>query len=338
MVNPASGMRAVWSDFGLPGQGPVGVEPVDVTIFRDIPAPPEPLNDFLCYKVKATGGNRCDANAPNPARVCETEEDCGGVEDVTEFCNRFRLLTFLRFVGLVDQLETGVYDLGKLTSLCNPANVNGEDPTAPADADHLTPYQIGLAAKVCAPGSPSNAGKACKKEPDCGGVNGQTAFCQKQPKHVQRSGITVTNRFGGLVVDTVKASRVLVPTAKSLAGPIAEPTPGIDHFTCYDVKVTPGTPKFPKGIQAVAVDQFNQSKLYDVVKPTRLCAPANKNGESPGAETHGEHLMCYQVKPAQGQPKHVKVTRIYTTNQLDAEVHDTVKEDELCVATEKTLP
>ncbi len=337
VVNPVTGMRIALSDFGLLGQGPLGAALRGLTIFRVNAPPAAPLNDFLCYKVKATGGNRCDANAPNPARVCETEEDCGGVEDVTDFCNRFKLLTIPTFIRLVDQFETALYGVGKPTSLCNPANVNGDDPTAPAEADHLGPYQIGLAAKVCAAGSPSNAGKSCKKEPDCGGAAG-TAFCQKSTPHVQRTGVTIDNRFGTLSVDTVKASRVLVPTAKSLLGPIAAPTPGIDHFTCYDVRVTPGTPKFPKGIQTVAVDQFNQPKLFDVVRPTRLCAPANKNGESPGAETHAAHLVCYQVKPASGQPKHVRVLAIYTNNQLGPEVHDTVKEEELCVVSDKTAP
>jgi hypothetical protein len=338
-VNPANGMRTVLSDFGLPGQGPVGAEPVDVTVFRVNAPPPASPNDFLCFKTKGNQGKRCTLDSPNPAKVCETEEDCGGTEDVTSFCERFKKIQLPpREITLVDQFETGVFRVVRPLSLCNPANVNGEDPTAPGDPDHLGPYQIALVPKVCAPGSPSNAGKACKREADCGGVDRQTSLCQKAAQHAPQTNLTVTNRFGTLMVDTLKPARVLVPTAKSLAGPVPPPTPDIDHFKCYDVRVTPGTPKFPKGIQAAVVDQFQQPVLYDVVKPTGLCAPANKDGESPGAETHPAHLTCYQVKPAKGQPKHVKVQSIYTNNQLGPEVHDTVKEEELCVSSEKMLP
>jgi hypothetical protein len=148
----------------------------------------------------------------------------------------------------------------------------------------------------------------------------------------------VNNQFGSLQVDTLKPDRLLVPTAKSLSGPVPAPTSGIDHFKCYSVRVTPGTSKFPKGVQVSVVDQFQQPTLYEVVKPTRLCAPVNKENESPEAETHSAHLMCYQVKPARGQLKHARVLNIYTNNQFGPELLDTTKEEELCAPSQKTLP
>ena len=64
----------------------------------------------------------------------------------------------------------------------------------------------------------------------------------------------------------------------------------------------------------------------------------NKNGESPGAETHDEHLLCYQIRPAPGELKHVKVANIHTNNQFGPMQVKTVKEEELCVPSLKTLP
>ena len=110
----------------------------------------------------------------------------------------------------------------------------------------------------------------------------------------------------------------------------------MDHFKCYDVKVTPGRPKFPKGIQATVVDQFNQPKVYDLKKPTRLCTPVDKNGE--GIKNEAAHLMCYQAEPAKGQPKHIPVTGIGVNNQFGPERLDTIKEEELCVPSTKILP
>jgi glucose/arabinose dehydrogenase len=338
-VNPANGMRTVVSDFGSAAQGPVGAQPVDVAIFSINSLATAPLNHFLCYRIKGSLGHRCTLDSPNPRAVCDTEEDCGGTEDVTTFCERFRKIQLPpRIITLGDQFEAGLFTVQKPVSLCNPADKEGEDPTAPDDSDHFGAYQIALVPKICAAGAPTNEGKACQREQDCGGTLRQTSFCQRAQEHVRPTDLTVENQFGSLQVDTIKPDRLLVPTAKSLSSPAPAPTPGLDHFKCYSVRVTPGTPKFPKDLRVSVVDQFHQPTLYDVVKPTRLCAPANKDDESPGAETHPMHLMCYQVKPAVGQPKHVKVSNIYTNNQFGPDLLDTIREEELCVPSRKTLP
>jgi len=80
----------------------------------------------------------------------------------------------------------------------------------------------------------------------------------------------------------------------------------------------------------------------------------NKNGE--GIKNEAAHLMCYQAKPASGEPKHEKVLGIHVNNlsaclpervrsqsgnaqagQFGSEQVDTIKEDELCVPATKTL-
>jgi hypothetical protein len=61
----------------------------------------------------------------------------------------------------------------------------------------------------------------------------------------------------------------------------------------------------------------------------------DKEGE--GIKNDAAHLMCYQAKPAEGQPKHVKVLGIHVNNQFGAEQLDTIKEEELCVPSEKIV-
>jgi cysteine-rich repeat protein len=102
---------------------------------------------------------------------------------------------------------------------------------------------------------------------------------------------TVVDQFGTLQLDVVRPELLLVPTAKN-GVPLAPP-PG-DHFTCYKVKRTRGAAKFAP--RTVTVEDQFQSVTETVIKPVRLCAPANKNGEDPTAPAHPDHLLCYKTK------------------------------------------
>jgi hypothetical protein len=207
-------------------------------------------------------------------------------------------------VSLADQFEDKVFDVKKPVTLCTPASKDGEGIIDPDT--HLKGYQI----------------KKFKGE----------------PRHERQTNIKVVNQFGELFVDTIRPDRLLVPTAKDLDEMPPPPYPeahNVDHYKCYNVKVTRGAPKFPKGIQVFIEDQFEQPKLYDVKKPTRLCIPVDKNGE--GIKDRDAHLMCYKVKPAKGEPKYTPVIGIFTNNQFGSEQLDTKKEEELCVPSEKFL-
>jgi hypothetical protein len=105
-------------------------------------------------------------------------------------------------VSLADAIGPSTITIKRAKRLCAPADKNGEDPTAPADAEHLTYYTLK----------------------------------QATPRFAKIRGVAVTNQFGTLMVDVVKPDRMLVPTAKSLTGtppPLAVP---IDHFKCYRVR------------------------------------------------------------------------------------------------------
>jgi len=208
-----------------------------------------------------------------------------------------------RDVTLADQFETGIFEVKKLKALYNPVDKNGEGIIDPNT--HLVGYEI-------------------KRDKD-------------EPKHVKQTNIQVDNQFGTLIVDTKKPDRLLVPSAKSLTGPVgALPVPlTVDHFNCYKVKVTEGTPEFVP-LQVTLEDQFTAPRVFDVDKPTRLCNPVDKNGE--GILNPELHLLCYKVKPAKDEPKHEKIESIHVNNQFGPLQVDTKKEKELCVPSTKTLP
>ena len=212
-----------------------------------------------------------------------------------------------RTVRLTDQFESGVFEVKKVKGLYNPADKNGEGIDDPVS--HLVGYDI--------------------KRP------------KKAPKHQKVLGIQVTNQFGSLFVDTKKPDRLLVPSLKYLeaaVGPVPAGFP-IDHFKCYSVKVSKGN-KFLKGLQVNVVDQFNQPAVYDVKKPKRLCNPVQKevDGQVTEIQNPEDHLMCYDIKRAKGEPKHVKVLGIFVSNQFGPLQVDTKKEKELCVPSQKIAP
>ncbi len=210
---------------------------------------------------------------------------------------------------LQDSLETKVYDVKKPKHLCLPADrVTLTNPGVVDPTTHLHSFQIKLAI-------------------------GQTL-------HVKQLNIGVANDIGTLRLDTVKAELLLVPTNKDLLTPPVEPLPAnhnVDTFKCYKVKVTKGTPKFPRGVQAQSTDQFTSPvKRYDVKRPKYLCKPAVKDGEP--IKVASRHLLCYVVKPALGEPLHVpkrafvNVLDIAGTDPITRV--DTIKEDLMCVPSE----
>lgn len=173
------------------------------------------------------------------------------------------------------------------------------------------------------------------------------------PRHERLSGVTVTNQFGDIVLDTREPDRLLVP---SLKDPV-EPVPDIDlpeafaldHFKCYPVSVTRGTAGFaPRDV--LLDDQFDATpRLLTVRRPSRLCNPAEKiaDGEpvTPIARRE-DHLLCYTLAAAtQGDDDdddddnglRVRVRGIHVNNQFGPLQLDTRRIEELCVPSTKDL-
>jgi len=192
---------------------------------------------------------------------------------------------------LADAIGTADVTLRKTTALCLPADADGEGITD--DCTHLKAYAL------------------------------------KGPKHVKQAGLVVTDRFGTLSLDTVKPDRVLVPATSTLGGPAPDPSDAVDHFTCYTVKTTKGTPKFAKSTRIDVVDGF-ESRTYALKRPSRLCVPTDPNGE--GIVYADGHLLCYRAKRLKGEAKATKRTGvIHTRDRFGDERLDSREAQELCV-------
>jgi len=198
-------------------------------------------------------------------------------------------------VSLVDQFRASTVEVKKPKLLCAPTNKLNEDSTAPSHPDHLEDYQIKPA----------------------------VAFAPVLDQEI-------VDQFGTIFVDVKKPVALEVPSAKSRTSSPPPPTnPPLDHFTCYKVKVTKGTPSFLRVPGVTLEDQFG-SLTVDVIKPTRLCAPTDKNSEAPGAENHPDHLMCYRVRQT-SLPKFATVSPLFVSNQFGPLTLDARKPVELCV-------
>jgi len=168
-----------------------------------------------------------------------------------------------RSVTLTDVFGTRTAEVRRAADLCAPADENGEDPDAPGDADYLVAYQL-----KNGPFDPSNRR-------------------------------TVTNQFGSITLDVRQQRSLLVPSRFSASGPPASsPDGSLSHFTCYDVRVSNRTARFEPRTVSVQTDFDDVDVL--VRKPTQLCVPANKNGETPSAPGYPESLLCYQTKVRAG--------------------------------------
>ena len=143
---------------------------------------------------------------------------------------------------------------------------------------------------------------------------------------------TVVNQFGTIKLDIVKPDILMVPTLKTLAlpGPTPPPTdPNVDHFQCYKVKRSKGSPKFQKILGVTVQDQFGTETL-DLLKPIRLCAPANKRNEDPTAPSHPFHLLCYKTKNSA-----FGTVQTFTNNQFGPAQPLLIHRRELCVPSTK---
>jgi hypothetical protein len=199
------------------------------------------------------------------------------------------------YLVTADQFGEWRFSVNKPAELCAPADVEGSDATAPSHAEHLESYQI-------------------KRVPGTG----------KFPKTLRQ---TVVDAFGTMTVDLLKPERLLVPTAKSLVTPPTAPSsPVTDHFTCYKMRTSPHTPKFVPHLASVVSDQFGALSV-NVLKPKKLCVATNVSNTEPGADTHAEHLVCYQAK----LQSTFTPLRAYTANEFGNETLDVKKPLEVCV-------
>ena len=148
-------------------------------------------------------------------------------------------------------------------TLKNALNPAGFAPKIGAAVLHCNPVEKILSSGKIFPITNANAHLACF-----------VITAPPQPVH----SLAVTNQFGIADVTTSQPNLLCLPSWKSLTGPPnrtpAEP-PGLDHFTCYPVKISQGAYNPPP---VLLKDEFASKPVPARVSatPAELCMPTQK--------------------------------------------------------------
>lgn len=157
--------------------------------------------------------------------------------------------------------------------------------------------------------------------------------------------VMIENQFEKNTIEVTKPHYLLAPAGKKKIGfsierlsntPVADrlsarfvpPIPqDANHYLCYDIK--------PYAVSAHVWlrDQF-QAKQFDVIRARYLCNPAEKVHQervSPIVDPE-DHFMCYEVIPHNAVKR-----RVVTHDQFGIKSIKTVRTEEICVPTKKTL-
>jgi hypothetical protein len=142
--------------------------------------------------------------------------------------------------------------------------------------------------------------------------------------------VNLTSQFG--IEDNVTVGQALelcVPANKQPVPtpPAAEPPPTAAHYECYDIDGAPLGATLP-----AVLTQFGLEEGVVVAEPTRLCAPALKNGEGDLSATH---LKCYNIVGPELVPP--KVVNLTTQFGVEPNVSVGGPPVRLCVPATKTV-
>ena len=159
-------------------------------------------------------------------------------------------------VSLTDQFGARTASVTTGKRLCNPTDLNGGEPGALDDAEHLVGYSL----------------------------------VRTEPPFTPVRGLQVTNALGTFTVDVLKPTRLFVPSAKSLTGP---PPPlasvdQFDHFSCYRVRAQPAS-----STVMTITDEFG-TKTEKILNMEQLCVPVDKNGS--GIPSPALQLTCFKTR------------------------------------------
>ena len=149
--------------------------------------------------------------------------------------------------------------------------------------------------------------------------------------------VQVTNQFGTGTLIPGQPNIVCLPSWKSLTGPPGKtPTtpPGLNHFTCYPVKLAPGSPPYhPPPV--MLKDEFARAPVKATVNPVpqELCLPTEKI-----VGTHvfpiinpAAHLLCF---PVTATPV---ISKVWDENQFGTSVLTVHATNWLCVPSTKKI-
>jgi hypothetical protein len=149
-----------------------------------------------------------------------------------------------------------------------------------------------------------------------------TLGAPKPPPHLD---VTVEDEHGTLELDAMKPESLALPAAPGVG-----PAPAGEDFTCWKVKRTRGAAAFAAGTMETAGSALTvPAKTFVLKKPRRLCIATDRDGN--GHATPPPALLCYAVKPATGEPKHVAAFGLPLTEELGLFTLAATADAELCV-------
>jgi hypothetical protein len=150
--------------------------------------------------------------------------------------------------------------------------------------------------------------------------------------------VRVTNQFGSALLQPGQPNLLCLPSWKSLKGPpdqkIVQP-PGLSHFTCYPVKVLPGTAGYKVPPAVYLQDEF-APKAVEVkvaVTPQELCLPTEKITSTGVTKIVNPvtHLLCFTVSQTP------IIRQVWDENQFGTGAVDIVRTQWLCLPSTKEV-
>src|SRR5262249_30093539 len=194
-------------------------------------------------------------------------------------------------LSLSNEFGTGVAALSKPRRLCNPASIDGDAPAAPSAPGHLVGYSL----------------------------------VQISPPPVPIRGVHVTNALGSFVVEVLRPTRLLVPSAKSLTAPPPPLSPSVllDHFECYRVRGAG-----PKNSSSTTMQDQFVTAGEKIMQLQQLCVPVGANGGS--ITNPAWKLTCYRTKYT-GASFRGPGTPVFVNNEFGAATIESSHGEELCL-------
>ena len=196
-------------------------------------------------------------------------------------------------------------DVTKVATLCNPASVSG------SAIAHAGVHEEGFAIRT---------------------HSGSPRFTRTDQVAVDRfAERTLTLTAPTSLLDVTPTAAGTTPPAGFGSDPTSDPD--VNRFTCYKAKGARGAPRFvPPPLQMVIDDFFPGGQLVTVKKVTKVCSPADVNGETPGAASRGSSsLVCYKVALFAGSPPFTRRTVSTNGANFGSHVLGLRKIAELCM-------
>jgi hypothetical protein len=136
--------------------------------------------------------------------------------------------------------------------------------------------------------------------------------------------VHVTNALGSFVVEVLRPTRLLVPSAKSLTAPPPPLPPSVllDHFECYRVRGAG-----PKTSRSITVQDQFVTAGEKIMQLQQLCVPVD---DGAGITNPSVKLTCYRTKYT-GPRFRGPGTPVFVNNEFGAATIQSSHGEELCL-------